>query len=81
MNTMVGEVLREVLMGLLITELDVKRSRIRRRSPRMKRVPRQSGFMLWCHAQTIRKRERERERETNRKTPSQQSTKNKEKIG
>ena len=72
-------------MGLLITELDVKRSRIRRRCPRMKRVPRQSGFMLWCHAQTIRKREREREREiereTNRKTPSQQSTKNKEKIG
>ena len=63
MNTMVGEVLREVLMGLLITELDVKRSRIRRRCPRMKRVPRQSGFMLWCHAQTIRKRERERERD------------------
>ena len=60
---MVGEVLREVLMGLLITELDVKRSRIRRRCPRMKRVPRQSGFMLWCHAQTIRKRERERERD------------------
>ena len=61
MNTMVGEVLQEVLMGLLITEPDVKRSRIRRRCPRMKRVPRQSGFMLWCHAQTIRERERERE--------------------
>ena len=38
MNATFGEVLREVLIGLLITEPDRKKSRIRRRYPRMKRV-------------------------------------------
>ena len=59
-------------MGLLITELDIRGSRIGRRCLGMKRVPRWSGFALRCHAQTMRERERERERERNRKAPSQQ---------
>jgi len=67
MNATFGEVLREVLKGLLITEPNVKRSRIRGRCPEMKKVPRWSRIALGCHAQTMR----ERERETNRKAPSQ----------
>jgi len=64
MNAMFEEVLREVLTGLLITEPNVKRSRIRGRWPGTKRVSRRSRFALACHAQTIQ----EREKETNRKS-------------
>ena len=70
MNDMFGEVLQEVLMGLLITKPDVKRSRIRR-FPGTKKVLRRCGFALGCHVQTMR----EREKETNRKAPSIGSTK------
>ena len=58
MNTTFGEVLQEVLLGLLFMEPNVKRSKIRRRCPRTKRVPRLSGFALGCHTQTIRERKR-----------------------
>ena len=44
----------KVLMGFIITKLDMKRGRIRkRRCPRMKRVLGWSTFALGCHAQTI----------------------------
>ena len=57
-------------------EPDMKRSRIRRRCPRMKRDLGQSSFVLGYHAQTMSERERERGgRETNRKAPSIESTK------
>ena len=54
------KVLKEVLLGLPITELNVKRGneRIRRRRLETKRVPSWSGFALRCHAQSIRERER-----------------------
>jgi len=58
MNTTFGEVLQEVFLGLFITEPNVKRSRIRRRCPRTKRVLSRSRFALGCHAQTIWERER-----------------------
>ena len=53
-------------MGFIITELDVRWSRIRggrrRRCPRTKRVPGRSKFWFRCH-RAINERERERERE------------------
>ena len=66
-------------MGLPIMELNMSGGRFRRRCPRMKRVPRQSGFALGCHTQSIQEREREREREREN-TQSQQST-NKKREG
>ena len=63
MNATVLEVLIEVLLGLLITELDVRGNR--RGCPRtLKRVPSRSGFSLFgCHrAVYLREREREREK-------------------
>ena len=53
MNTSSRKVLREVLLGILITEPNMRRIRIRGRwCPRMKRVLRWSGFMFWGHALT-----------------------------
>ena len=63
MNATFGKVLRKVLTGLFIMEPNMKRSRIRGRCPKMKRVPRQSGFALGYHVQSIREREREKEGE------------------
>ena len=40
----------------------MKRSRIRRRCLRTKRVSRQSGFTLECHAQSIQEKEGEIEK-------------------
>ena len=56
------KVLKEVLLGLPITEPNMKRGngRIRGRRPETKRVPSQSRFALRCHAQSIREREGER---------------------
>ena len=66
-------------MGLLIAKPNVKRSGIRRRCPRTKKVLRQNGFALGFHAQSIRERERERER--NKKAPSHRVEKDrKEKV-
>ena len=42
----------------------MKRSKIRGKCPRTKRVLKRSGFALGCHAQSIQERERERGRET-----------------
>ena len=49
-------------MGFLIMEPNMSGGRIRRRCPRTKRVPRQSGFALGYHVQSIRERERKREK-------------------
>ena len=59
----VYKVLQKVLLGLPITEMNMKKGdRIKSRRPRTKRVPSLSGFMRFgCHAQSIRERERERE--------------------
>ena len=63
MNATFLKVLKEVLLGLPIMELNVKRGKgkIRRRKARTKKVLSQSGFVLRCHVQSIRERERERE--------------------
>ena len=73
MNTTFGEVLQEVLTGFLITEPNVKKSRIRGRCLGMKRVSRWSRFAIRCHAQLFeREREREGERiEKHHHTPEQ----------
>ena len=70
MNTTFRKVLQKVLIGLLITEPNVKRGnkRIKRRCLEMKRVLRRSRFAFRCHAQSMRERERERERERGRET-------------
>ena len=57
-------------MGLLISEPNVKRSKIIRRCLGMKRVPRQSGFALGA-IRSLSEREREREREGGRKGEKQ----------
>ena len=72
MNATSGEVLREVLLGLLIMEPNVKRSKIRRRCLEMKT----KWFCAWVPcADYSREGKKERERETNRKAPSTKSTK------
>ena len=68
------------LIGLLITELDERRSgvrwRKRRRCPGTKRVPGQSRLTLRCHnATNIREREREKEKETIKKVPNKKYNK------
>ena len=66
MNATFLKVLQEVLSGLLITELNVKRGdRSRRRRPGTKRISSQSGFTHFrCHGVVYpRERERVRERE------------------
>ena len=64
MNTMFGEVLREVLTDLLITEPNMKRSGIRRRCPGTKRVGFRDEVDLHLGAmRRLSERERERERE------------------
>jgi len=52
MNAMIRKVLKEVLMGLLIMEPNVKRGKINRRrwQPGTKRVSSWSRFVLGCHA-------------------------------
>ena len=60
MDATFGEVLREVLTGLLITEPDMKWSRGGRKCLGTKRVSGRSSFTLGCHGQTIRERERDR---------------------
>ena len=64
MNTTFLKVLQEVLLGLPITETNMKRGdNIKRRRPGIKRVPSRSGLMRFgCHY-TVYSRERERERE------------------
>ena len=42
-------------------ELNVRKSRIRNRCPRMKRVPGRGRFTFRCHRATNKERERERE--------------------
>ena len=50
MNASSRKVLRESLLGILITKLNIRRSRIRgRRCPRTKRVPRRSRLAFRCH--------------------------------
>ena len=50
MNTLSRKVVRECLVGIIITEPKRERGRIRRRrSIGMKRVPSRSGFTLRCH--------------------------------
>ena len=50
MNAMSRKVLRECLVGIIITEPKMRRSRIRRwRCLGTKRVPRQSRLTFWCH--------------------------------
>ena len=50
MNTSSREVLRKCLKGIIITEPNSRKRRIRRwRSTGMKRVPGWSGFTLRCH--------------------------------
>ena len=70
MNAMFLKVLKEVLLGLPITEPNVKRGngRIRRRRPGTKRVSSRSRFALrWpMHSLSERKRERERHRDRDR---------------
>ena len=68
MNVASRKVLQKVLMGFIITKLDMRRSRIRRRCLRTNRVPGLSRLALWCHAQT--KRNRERKRETSGRVPN-----------
>jgi len=64
MNATSRKVLLKVLMGFIIMEPDMRRSRIRRRRcPEMKRVSGRSRLVLRCHAQTIRKKEKERHAE------------------
>ena len=65
MNIMFLKVLKEVLLGLPIMELNVKRrDRIRRgrRIETLKRISAWSRFALRCHNAIYRGRERERER-------------------
>ena len=50
MNAASRKVLRECLVGIIIMELKMRRSRIRRqRCPKTKRVPRWSRLTFWCH--------------------------------
>ena len=74
-NSSSWKVLQEVQFGLLIIELYVRGSgvkkRRRRRCPETKRVPGQNGFTFRCHdATNVRNKEKERERETIRKAPT-----------
>ena len=64
MNATFLKVLKVVLLGLPITEPNVKRG-CRKISRRLgtKRVSSRSRFALRCHAKSIREREREREKE------------------
>ena len=80
MNTTFGEVLQEVLLGLLITKPNVKWIRIKRKCPGMKRVLRWSGFVLGCHVQIMRERERERERNKQKSTITKSTPKMKKKM-
>ena len=72
MNALSREVLKEIRFGILITELDRKRRRIRRSGcPGMKRVLGWSRFVFGCHRSRLTQtEEREREKETIRKVPS-----------
>ena len=65
MNTTFLKFLQEVLLGLLITEPNVKRrDRIKRRRLGTKRIPSWSGFMRFgCHS-VVYLRERKRDRQT-----------------
>jgi len=61
MNATFLKVLKEVLLGLPITEPNVKSGNgIRRRKPGTKSVLNRSGFALGCHAQSIQEREKEK---------------------
>ena len=72
MNTSSRKVLRKVLLGILIMEPNMRRSRIRRGGcPGTKRVPGWNRFSFKCHDATNRKKERGRKREIIRKVPTQ----------
>ena len=72
MNALSRKVLKEVLTSLLITEPNVRWSRVKgRRCPRTKRVLGRSGFAFGCHEATnTRKRDKGRERVIIRKAPT-----------
>ena len=71
MNTSSREVLKEVRFGLLITEPDRKRCRIRRSGcPRTKRVSGRSRFTFKCHRSRLTQT---KERERGRKRQSEKS--------
>ena len=75
MNATSWKVIQEVWFGLLITEPDLRGSRVkwrrRRRCLETKRVPGRNGFTFRCHDTTnVRNKERGRERETIRKAPT-----------
>ena len=70
MNASLRKVLKEVRFGLLITEPDVRGSRIKRSGClRTKRVPGRIGFVFGCHRHMLMQTE-EREKETIKKVPS-----------
>ena len=75
MNTTFREVLWEVLKGLLITEPNVKRSRIRGKCLGTKRIPRWSGFVLGCYAWRERERERQTEKHHHKEYPKKRKWK------
>ena len=76
MNATFLKVLQEVLSGLLIMELNVKRGdMIRRRRPGAKRISSQSGFTHFgCHG-VVYLREREREHNHNTETKNRKEKK------
>jgi len=80
MNATSRKVLQEVLMGLLITEPDVKGSRIRK-----KKIPwnvggsRTKQICAWVPCADY-SRERERERETSKKVPINNNIKGKKRM-
>ena len=71
MNASSREVFWNCLKGIIITELNMRRWRIRRwRSIRTKRVPSWSGFTIRCHRHDQRK-QKERERKKRQSEKSQ----------
>ena len=73
MNASSGKVLKEVRFGLLITESDVRGSRIRRgECPGTKRVPGLSRFAFRCHRSKLTQTEKGEGERNNQKSPKQQ---------
>ena len=71
MNTLSRKVLWEVLLGIFITEPDMRRSRIRGRwCPRTKRVLGRNGFTFWCHRHYWCTQKERGKKKTIRKAPN-----------